>query len=197
MDRRVHEYVDSDTAQMNINKYIEKEVFVKIIDLQSKTYLKDFEHYFMDNNSSLSMTSEGGRTWIMLEREGGMYRAITIGQSQDIKKEIKDILSYMKSKYSSKNKKILFYRNLYNSKKHIIFYEINIDLYIKYFCNLETGDIEKNLFYEISKDYFVEALVAYNTSPSDWNYSFAGMDKRFYYHIIGSYAKEKGQDNAN
>ena len=93
---------------------------------------------------------------------------------------------------SSDKTKRKYYRALYEKDTNL-FYKVDIDLYMNIFWNNYKDDSQNNLFYEISKDYFAEATLAYFTGATDWNYSFGGMDKRFYFHLL-DILEEKQKD---
>jgi hypothetical protein len=194
MDNRRRKIINSSTASDNILKYINKQVFIKIFephDVNGKEQLEDFFEKTKENNN---VTREFGCTWILLEKKGDIYKAITLGQSQDIRNELLGIYRDMKSiSLSSDKPKRKYYRTLYEKDTNLCFYKVDIDLYMNIFWNNYKDDSQNNLFYEISKDYFAEAMLAYFTGAIDWNYSFGGMDKRFYYHLL-DILEEKQKD---
>lgn len=184
MANRRRKSIDSNEARENINNYLKSKVFVKICDASNIEYITVIKKYFIEHCYDYSMTNESGRTWILLDQNDNGFDSITLGQSQDIEKEILGIVKYMHSDFETDNKKILYYRELYNKRKGLSFYEVDIDLFINEYCSQLVGNKQDNLFYAISKDYFAEALLAYNTGAIDWDYSFGGMDKRFYFHLL-------------
>lgn len=184
MANRRRKSIDSNKARDNINNYLKSKVFVKICDASDIEYIKVIKNYFNENGYDYSITNESGRTWILMDQSDSGFDSITLGQSQDIEKEILGIVNYMHSDFETDYKKILYYRDLYNKRKGLSFYEVNIDLFIDKYCSQLVGNKQDNLFYAISKDYFAEALLAYNTGAIDWDYSFGGMDKRFYFHLL-------------
>lgn len=88
MDNRRRKIINSSTASDNILKYINEQVFIKIFephDANGKEQLEDFFEKTKENNN---VTREFGCTWILLEKKEDIYKAITLGQSQDIRNEL-------------------------------------------------------------------------------------------------------------
>ena len=84
MDNRRRKIINSSTASDNILKYINEQVFIKIFephDANGKEQLEDFFEKTKENNN---VTREFGCTWILLEKEEDIYKAITLGQRFDL-----------------------------------------------------------------------------------------------------------------
>ena len=189
MNRR-HRFLDESQSTKNIKKYLEQGVFIQICWAGDMEYEQTIDTYFKNNINEQKLTKQSGRTWILLNEYNGCLKAITIGQSQNIKNELLRIISYMHSNDAFEQKKKEYYRKLYKECRKIYFYEVDINAFVRKYCNDFVPDITNNLLYEITKDYLAEALLAYYTAASDWDYSWGGMDKRFYFHLL-DYIEEK------
>lgn len=121
------------------------------------------------------ITSQSGRTWILIGRKGKKIYSLNVGQSIDIFKEIELIIGTIINKKGP-------YYELSNRYTELLFYEILNDEYIKRSLDLDEEQL-RNLAYELTKDYLAEYLVAKNTAAKHWNYYGSGMDKRYYFHF--------------
>jgi hypothetical protein len=170
-------------SNQQLNELIENSELSRLIvslndytDPCGKEAIEGVREYNRKHPYNNEKTNQVGRTWILIGiTNNKQYEAITVGQSLDIIGEIQKIIGKCFDRGDEYNGFLLSYEELR-------FYEIVLDAYLNIFSPLNKDGI-KDLAYELSKDYLVEALIAHKTSASHWNKS-SGMDKRFYDHFF-------------
>ena len=148
---------------------------------------------YIENKPS-DCTYECGRLWLLVGENEADMSAITLGQSLNIFNEIKTIVQdiYYIDDNVKKILKDVIYPVLKKDYARLIFYEVPIDNYLNTeFINIcEMSGIAK-IIYDMSKEYFAEARIAYKTGALYWNYFNSGMDKRAYFHNLKMIADER------
>lgn len=178
--------LDEKKGRENYEKLLKNKILNEICNISKCISLKDsleeIDVYansktFIDNKPS---REEAGRVWILVSELNEISRVLTLGQSIDIIKEIKRLTRACYEEYLHYNQ----YHEFYEQYEKLTFYEIKIDEYLKMMHNVSDikNDIVK-LIYDLGKEYFVEAEVAYTTSAMYWNYYNSGMDRRMYDYI--------------
>lgn len=151
-------------------------------------------------NQPSHVTQQAGRLWILTGKHHQEEEVLTLGQSQDILKEITTIIY----KIFGTKEPIDFYEELRASYDSLTFYEVAIDAYLIHLePDLKDDLLARkrrasqgqstlvDLFFDMSKEYFVEANLAYSTAAKYWNFFRSGMDKRYYYHLLDNLKKKK------
>jgi len=178
--------LDERKGRENYENLLENKILEEICNISKSISLEDSlkeigvytnSKAFIDNKPS----REGaGRVWILVSELNEINRVLTLGQSIDIIEEIKKLTRACYEEYVRYTQ----YHEFYEQYKKLTFYEIKIDEYLKMMHNVSDikDDIVK-LIYDLGKEYFVEAEVAYTTSAKYWNYYNSGMDRRMYDYI--------------
>lgn len=171
--------------QKNLNDLLGSDILKAVCKIKCENTLDEIiyriDEYGKIENVDVekSNNKQSGRVWILVGRENIDSEAVSlqVGQSLDILKEIKLDVREM---FSENNEKRFFYKDLKEKYDCLEFYELPIDQYLeKYAC-----ENIKEVIYEIAKEYYAEALVAYNTSSRNWGFYNSGMDKRAYFRIL-------------
>ncbi|AQL55444.1 hypothetical protein [Abyssicoccus albus] len=175
--------LDEEKGRKNYENLLKNKLLDEICNIYKSISLKDSlkeinvytnSKTYIDNKPS---RDRSGRVWILVSE---ITRVLTLGQSIDIIEEIKKLTRACYEEYLHYNQ----YHEFYEQYEKLTFYEIKIDEYLKMMHNVSDikNDIVK-LIYDLGKEYFVEAEVAYTTSAMYWNYCNSGMDRRMYDYI--------------
>jgi hypothetical protein len=146
---------------------IYKEIIININCMYNKDYIKQYEK---------------DQDW-NLEKEI-KYNLDFIKSPQKEKSNTKSNF-YLYPKEQFKYKKRYLLRRLKKEYRYLKIYEVDIDVYLKTSFMLDEN--ERNI-YELAKDYYVEAKLAFETEPVYWNYYKSGVGKRTY-HFVNSIIK--------
>lgn len=163
-----------------------------------------FDHDISDDNSIGQVWILFG-----YEKDSDKAEALQVGQSKDAKNEIMDILRPMynflyltkrEEKYDLDNltgakeattvgggtylykvgvysKHQYLYRYLFKQYARLEFYILNIDGYLEPSPTLSGNE---KVIYDLAKDYYAEAKLAFDSKAKYWNYYNSGLDARTY-----------------
>lgn len=172
-------------------RYLINNVLFSICRINKESVLSDvcgmLTNYENDcyykENLPCEYSSQVGRVWILVGIIESEVTSITVGQSLEMISEIRKIIQSIFSK-EDQGEKAIYYRNLLSEFTYIEFYEVPIDTYIQ----REFGDIDNTsgivkVMFDLSKEYLVEASIAYKTGARDWAFYNSGMDKRSHIFI--------------
>lgn len=189
--KRTVEKINSTDAEKNLDILLEEMLSpickVSYLDKDYEVIHNEIDNYendiFYKENKPCDYSSQAGRVWILVGYEGRKKVSLTVGQSLDIIDEIKKIVYGMLNE-DEQRKKYLFYKELFSIYKYVIFFEVPINQYIL----REYGDINYvdgivQALFDMSKEYLVEASIAYNTGAVHWDFYNSGMDKRAHIFI--------------
>lgn len=174
---------------------------IKEYDEQLKIF---FDHWISDDESVGQVWILFG-----YEKDSQKAEALQVGQSKDAKKEIMDLLRpmynylYLKKReekynlddlsdakeavtdgggtYMYKpgvyNRRQYLYRYLFRRYAKLEFYILDIDRYLKPSPTLRGNE---KIIYDLAKDYYAEAKLAFDSKAKYWNYYNSGLDARTY-----------------
>lgn len=190
-----------------------KEIFKKIVEINEEiidsSVIKEKILIYSEKEGGRKKLSEeahdkqSGKLWLLVgwsTKDGSIDEknpvSVTAGQSLDIFDELIKISGFMfpetEDKKINNSKKEKQWRDIREKYVKLIFYEVSIDDYLEAYVCIEGQTIEalKETAFEIVKEYYAEAMLAYTTNAVEWNFYNSGMDKRSYVRI-DEYFKEK------
>lgn len=180
--KRIKLNYTEDTKKENINSIINHSTFICRIPKNKPDHnsiRKAVEGYFNKNCYCKNDNQSGGRVWLLLRQFNNGRRkqilqvAYAISASynnafyDEIDSHIKEILNNNDGKYAA------LYKEL-DKNESLIFYEIEIDSFLNE-CWPKSEEL-KDQIYNLTKGYFAEALTAYLSDASEWDYYNSGMD---------------------
>ncbi len=192
---------DIDNLKENMQKYINK-CSAEICCITYEQYTgknsaydsikAKVDEYYSKNHDDNSIDNQSGRVWaLILKNESGIKKVYQVAQALDKSKNegfFGEIYSHVYEIYNKDSGNYKAYADKLQKGESLVFYEIKIDSFLKKCCPFNNY---KQIIYEITREYMVEALFAELTQAEDWGYWNSGMDKRAYYRILNEFKKER------
>ncbi len=181
------------------NSEVYKEICVitrdSIIKGNKGSVKRKFVKYYNDNHDEESEINQKGKVWLLVKRsfKGSKinFEPLQVASAldtdlnlkkngffQEIETHIDDIFCQNDTFYGNLAKKL-------ENQESLIFYEIQNDIFLENYAPQNYKDI----IFDMSKEYYVEASLAYYLQILNWKYYNSGMDKKSYYNIVDNNKK--------
>lgn len=159
-------------TSIDLKKGSEKNIIDRVIkyaETQKNTYPKN---------------EQCGRVWFLVNENKEYSEVLQVAQALDyqgIKRGYFDeIICHIKEMFGETEGKYKSFTNNIKEGTALVFYELAIDKYLEEFA----PENYKEIIYEIAREYYAEASLAYFTQAKEWGFYNSGMDKRAYFNIL-------------